>query len=113
MNIRGIVERKLGSRIFVRPADCTCDQCPRVDLTQARLQTDIDAINVGDKIESYTGSLWYKVDSFTPNPQLDALDAAFEELSSLFGGNMPTYADQLDEDMRTNIRRNRRKSQLN
>lgn len=82
MNIRGIVALKLGNRVFLRPSYCECNQCPKVDITQARSLTDIDTVNVGDKMESYTGDRWYKVQEFTPNAELDAVDRLKDLLNS-------------------------------
>lgn len=82
--IRGIVDYRLGNRIFLRPAECTCDECPRLDLTQANIHTDIDKIAIGDKIESHTGQMWHRVDEFTPDP---SQDMANEFLQRLFAAN--------------------------
>ena len=109
MNIRGIVESKFGSRIFIRPADCTCDECPRADLTQRQLQTDIDAVNVGDKVESYTGALWYRVDEFTPNEQLDSMNEVADAMRALMAGTDLDSVEEVAEQIarRTNIKSKR------
>lgn len=92
--MRGIVESHYGTRIFIRPAHCMCDKCPRVDLTQANLHTDIDKIAVGDKVETIGGSVWHRVDEFTPGPE-DKIDEFLKAVFSQNAGHEQDVHDAL------------------
>lgn len=65
MMLRAVIRDIRVNQLVLGDPLCDCGECPTVDVSQSNVHEHVSDLKVGDKMESQTGNLWYRVDDWS------------------------------------------------